>query len=199
MTRRKEGPRAPLFYGAIAALSLVTVPSSAQTVNGSDLELCAGLETAELKLACFEALTERYRAVAPPVESASVEEDVNGEAGVAAANASSTATPSAAAPVAAATGVDATGNLPEEAGSRYLEEEETENVFVSTVTDVTQGSYRILYFHMANGQVWRQMEAQRLPYPRDREFEVEISQGAMGDYQLRVEGEGRMTRIKRVQ
>lgn len=90
--------------------------------------------------------------------------------------------------------------LPEEAGEEYLPQERQEpEVFIETVTEVEQGRNRVLYFHMQNGQVWRQMEPGRLLYPRDRPFRVEISQGGMGEYRLRVEGEGRMTRIVRVE
>ncbi len=52
----KEGPRAPLFCLG-AALLLAASGTAAQTVEQSDLEVCASLATAELKLACFEALT----------------------------------------------------------------------------------------------------------------------------------------------
>ena len=52
----KEGPRAPLFYSAAALLLISAKIATAQTVDLSTLELCAGLETQELKLACFEGI-----------------------------------------------------------------------------------------------------------------------------------------------
>ncbi len=54
--RRLEGPRAPLFYSAAALLLVSAKIATAQTVDLSTLELCAGLETQGLKLACFEAI-----------------------------------------------------------------------------------------------------------------------------------------------
>ena len=54
--RRKEGPRAPLFYSAAALLLLAGKITTAQTVDLSALDYCAGLETEDLKLACFEAI-----------------------------------------------------------------------------------------------------------------------------------------------
>ncbi len=52
--KRKEGPRAPLFYCAVALV--LCGPAFAQTVDVSELEGCAALETNAAKLACFEAL-----------------------------------------------------------------------------------------------------------------------------------------------
>ena len=86
-------------------------------------------------------------------------------------------------------------------GRRYIEDPEADaepEVVTATVNEVSQGRHKILYFHFANGQLWRQMEPGRFPYPKDGPFEVEIRQGMMGDYQLRVGGKGRMTRIVRV-
>jgi hypothetical protein len=54
--RRIEGPRAPLFYSAAAFLLLSGKMTAAQTVDLSTLEQCAGLETEDLRLACFEAI-----------------------------------------------------------------------------------------------------------------------------------------------
>ncbi|MDH4107212.1 MAG: hypothetical protein OEW35_02755 [Gammaproteobacteria bacterium] len=86
-------------------------------------------------------------------------------------------------------------------GRRYIEGPEADaepEVVTATVNEVSQGRHKVLYFHFANGQLWRQMEPGRFPYPKDGPFEVEIRQGMMGDYQLRVGGKGRMTRIVRV-
>ena len=86
-------------------------------------------------------------------------------------------------------------------GRRYVEDPADDNepeVVVATINEVSQGRHKIIYFHFANGQLWRQMEPGRFQYPRDGAFEVEIRQGMMGDYQMRVDGKGRMTRIVRV-
>ena len=53
--RPKEGPRAPLFYLLALYIGCASI-AAAQTVELSDLEVCAGLETPELKLACYEAI-----------------------------------------------------------------------------------------------------------------------------------------------
>ncbi len=58
---RTEGPRAPLFYCAllIAPVQLAL----AQSVEFSELETCAGLETDAAKLACFEAIVAAHSTV----------------------------------------------------------------------------------------------------------------------------------------
>jgi len=76
---------------------------------------------------------------------------------------------------------------------------EEKEVLRATVIDVSQGSRNNLYFHLANGQVWRQIESRRFQYPKQGDFEVGISKGMMGDYRLRIGDNGRMVRIRRVQ
>lgn len=72
-------------------------------------------------------------------------------------------------------------------------------VTIATVTRVERARGRnLLYFEFENGDVWRQMEPGFIHYPKDGPFEVHIRQGVMGEHQLRVGGEGRMTRIVRV-
>ena len=68
----------------------------------------------------------------------------------------------------------------------------------ATVVEVTKGRNDILYFQMDNGQVWRQNEARNFSYPKNRDFDVSISRGMMGDYRLRIGDNGRMVRIRRV-
>lgn len=71
--------------------------------------------------------------------------------------------------------------------------------FKAVVVNVTSNRVlRRLTFEMENGEVWRQVESDRLYYPKDGPFEVVVRRGIMGDYQMRVGGEGRMTRIKRI-
>ena len=92
--------------------------------------------------------------------------------------------------------------LPDEFGREYLDRQVPEpesQVVTATVTRVRRDAYRRLHFHFENGQVWRQMERRTFSYPRGESFGVEITRGMLGDYQMRVGGEGRMTRIVRVQ
>ena len=79
------------------------------------------------------------------------------------------------------------------------EANEEEAVFQATVTEVTTAGYKTLYFHLANGQVWRQIEPRRFSYPKNGDFDVNITRGMMGDYRLRIGDKGRMVAIRRVE
>jgi hypothetical protein len=220
----KEGPRAPLFRVGAALLLAVSGTAAAQTVEQSDLELCASLVTQELKLACFEALTASEDAKAEPAadvapeplaESATTEKAVI-TSGAAAGVAESDAGRVAPAPAVAADDDQADGpddlaqerpdeeyaDAIDEIGREHLDEEKVdkkeEAVVRVTVSEVVKGGYDVLYFHFTNGQVWRQVESRRFSYPRDSEFDVIIDTGMMGDYRLRLDAGGPMTQIRRV-
>jgi hypothetical protein len=232
--RRKEGPRAPLFYSAAALLLLSGEITTAQTVDLSALEQCAGLATQDLKLACFEAIVtssitpdppepetidfpesespvaeiEAVTEVEPPAEimpqEAPAVDDATGStpAAVATSTAALSVTPEpAAATVATTPEPVANGQLGEEHLARPEADKKAneDEVFHAMVTEVTKGHNRILYFHFDNGQVWRQIEARHLEYPRSGEFDINITRGMMGDYRMRIGDNGRMVRIRRVQ
>ena len=253
----KEGPRAPLFCLGAVLLIVAGGTAAAQTVEQSDLERCASLATAELKLACFEALaaskdTEAEPAADevpdPPPESATTRKALTtaGTAiGVAESSDAGRVAPAAAAVAddeqsdspdelsrvladeeqvdlanelgleqpddEQANVVDEVGqghpdeeqaNAAEDIGREHLDEEtddkKEEAVVRVTVSEVVRGSYDVLYFHLTNGQVWRQIESRRFRYPRDGEFDVVIDTGMMGDYRLRLDTGGPMTQIRRV-
>jgi hypothetical protein len=92
-----------------------------------------------------------------------------------------------------------------EAGQEHLQraekkaKEEDDKILHATVIEVSEGRNDILYFHFANGQVWRQNEARTLTYPKRGEFDIVITRGMMGDYRMRIGDNGRMVRIRRVQ
>ena len=161
----KEGPRAPLFYAAAALLLLSAKIATAQTVDLSTLELCAGLETQELKLACFEAIIAGSKTPAVDANpgntpgavvtsTAAVAAKTEPSAGALSVTSESSAVATAPEPVANS-----------QLGEEHLERPETEekanddDVIHATVTEVSQGRNRTLYFHFDNGQVWRQTEA----------------------------------------
>jgi hypothetical protein len=178
-------------------MTVAAGPVRAQDVASDDLAACAAIEDAVGRLACFEALVPAKPApaaepappFAEPVEPAAA----------------------AVAPVAAKAGAseDATGVEKSVAGSaadgaeafgeEHLDRDAEESpVLRATVVDVTRAWDDSLSFHLDNGQVWRQIESRRFPYPKNGEFEVEIARGMMGEYRLRVGGESRMVRIRRV-
>jgi hypothetical protein len=211
--RRTEGPRAPLFFSALPLLVLSGLVS-AQSVELSDLEICASLETAELKLICFEAIIATAKRAAEPVLDSSplpkaeptpaIAEDAESSApnGVVEPEEK----PRLKAEIVTAVASATASTSADEFGQEHLEKEQRSavaapEVLAATVVEVTQGSNRALSFHLSNGQVWRQIEPRYFPYPKDGEFDVTISTGMMGEYRLRVGktgDSGRMVRIRRV-
>jgi hypothetical protein len=100
--------------------------------------------------------------------------------------------------------VAAVSSADDEFGQEYLEktdeqkEKENDEDLRATVVDVSKGRHDILYFHLDNGQVWRQNEARHYSYPKNNEFDVTISRGMMGDYRMRIGDNGRMVRVRRI-
>ena len=217
----------------------------AQSVDRSSLEICASLESPELKLACFEAViassktpeTRQSEAVDVPMSDQPVAEieaapeaqppvevmrheapavDVapdstpavvaTSTAAVAATIEPSTAALSVRSEPSAATVPTTPGPVTNsQLGEEHLDRPETDKkanedeVVHATVSEVSKGRNKILYFHFDNGQVWRQIEGRHLEYPRSGEFDINITRGMMGDYRMRIGDNGRMVRIRRVQ
>lgn len=216
-----EGPRAPLFLSV--AVALAVSPLQAQSVDQADLQRCAEMSTEQRRLACFESLVEDVP-VAPVVEGVPGETSpappvydtapavAAQPSAIAAVPTSSVTAPASAMPAPAAmTSADdaptpnrapsPTGSTADDFGAEYVEAPARvakAETLAATVRSVTKDRYKRLTFEFANGQVWRQTEGRHFPYPKGDDFEVVITRGMLGDYQLRVGGEGRMTRIQRI-
>lgn len=210
----KEGRFAPLFF-----LAILAAPAVAQDVTSADLAFCAAQGTDELKLACFEALAAKHtRADTVTASKPTDVPPITAEPPVRVATPSDANTapprgapePRIAAVVPPPVEKPAPSQAPEPGllddsiGQRHMDREaavaeKEREVFAATITNVvTDPRTRKLTFEMANGQVWRQMQRGHFLYPKDKAFDVEIRRGLMGDYQMRVDGAGRMTRIVRV-
>ncbi len=205
-----------LIFAGLTALPLLAKP-----VEQRELDSCAAFEQDAEKLVCFERLTYRNRQsqpVAPEREQVPEPEQVavtsSTEPEQAAVTSSALQSPAAldstiASAVRPATqeqqddALDVTA-IPENYGREHLPQANPEDSsrasapLEATVLRVTTGGRKHLYFHLENDQLWRQLEADYLPYPKNRAFNIEISQGFLGDYRLRVEGSGRLVRIRRV-
>ena len=192
-----------------------------QTVDIAELDRCRQLDSEADRLACFESLIPVDE---PPAGTAAAPEasqpdgnvpDAPADSGAAGQTSSGTTAVEAAAPAAAATAESGATGAPDGAPGMPATEERADDEFgrehiggadesvppalTATVVSVTRTWDDALVFHLDNGQVWRQIEPRRYPYPRNREFDVEITQGMMGEYRLRVGGEGRMVKVRRVE
>jgi len=212
----KEGPRAPLFYSAaVTLLLLIAGPASSQFVDVSELELCAGLETPELKLSCFEALSSGNNS--PPIAEAEPVETSLADPPAAQSHAAPEVAPAvyvapaiaaavtpAPSPTIAATSTTTAAVVADtDFGQEYLDrpekKQEEKEILRATVIEVTRGHNKVLYFHLDNGHVWRQMESRHFQYPKNGEFDINITRGMMGEYRMRIGDNGRMVRIRRVE
>lgn len=202
-TRFLEGPLAPLFFLSVGALGAA---ANAQEVSREDLKRCAAMSSDAGKLACFESLAARY-ADDPSAETASTEvQPVSITAQPAQADRppappeSIAAGPAASAPIAVDSKPAPAPPAAADTDSDFGREEQRSKpeALSATVSEVSADRLRRLVFEFENGQVWRQQEPRHFPYPRDEPFDVVISRGLLGDYQLRVGGEGRMTRVRRL-
>ena len=175
---------------SVLVLFAAAANAAAQTATQQELEACAAIERTIERLDCFETLTARGAAPAPvdvePEREAEVE-------------------PGQAAETPLERTSDTSQDRLENIGAEQLPEnprdERTreQDDIGAMVTEVSEGPRGNLHFHLENGQVWRQNEARYVPLPANAPFSVRISRGLFGEYRLRVEGEGRLVRIRRVQ
>ena len=184
-------------------LLAVAANAAAQTVSQQDLEACATIERAAERLDCFEALAARGNALSAVDAQPAIEE--RGQSERAEPEQEVTADPDRSAGTLSVQPPDADLDRLANAGVEQLSDTRREEVrqeqsdISAEVTDVSEGPRGNLYFHLENGQIWRQIEARYVPLPANAPFSVEISQGILGEYRLRVEGEGRLVRVRRVQ
>lgn len=167
----------------ILSLLLVAENSSAQQSIRTAFEACTQISDERERLRCFDGLADSEAEVMTaesPVATETTVEQPN--------------------PIEPAQAIDALDDL----GLEHLEEYQREAIeqiaeleVEATVARVTANPHGLLYFHLDNGQVWRQLERARLNYPKNEPFMIVISQGFMGDYRLRINGTGRMIRIRR--
>ncbi len=197
---------APFFVTMLISTQLI-----AQAATQQELEVCALLNDSGASLQCYQALTQRGRIKSSPVSSDEVHSQPASQGEIPAPEPL---------PVGVGVGVEVEVEIVQESDShsfptdtvapaasadlgaeqlRRAKAEEEIQAVRATVVEVSKGSLGHLYFHLDNGNVWQQQEARYFPYPRAGSFDVEIDRGMLGDYQLRVDGRGRMVRIRRVQ
>ena len=174
---------------SIAVAAIVCLPTV--LAQRSDLQVCAGLGTAEERLACFEALArqerqstaddfatpraaERREAQNPPVSAEQARAAI-GEEHI----------------------IQDRRDADSASEARSAAEQAAEGITFA-VSRARQDGERRWIFSMDDGQIWREIEPSTLRFPRSGEFNVVIDRGRMGDYRLRVEGKGRRTRVVRL-
>lgn len=225
--RLKEGPRAPLFYcavvlacGSIAQAQTVDISRLEQCakLDAADAKLaCFEAIAAESQVAAEAAPEFAEESSREPTAEPATDSDVSLEPGPPAnapqesssrqaASVSAAESPAIQAPVEEPVPIPAGADAAPAAtgdgsfGGEYLESVEASRskTMSAAVVDVTTTGYGELVFHLDNGQVWAQLEKRYFPYPRNQQFDIQISVGVLGEYQLQVGGTGRKVTVKRV-
>ena len=178
--------------GAFIALGALLVGTASADDVRDELLRCAQLQDAQVRLACYDALASvsASAATAPSGASAGVSDD-----GPAAVVADAIRVPEAGAQEApeAESGQSLTdrlfGMLPgREAGDNFLESR-----VVGEIRNPREGTR----FTLENGQVWQQTDRTRRNY-RATNPKVEIQEGFMNSYRMRLEGLNGRIRVRRV-
>lgn len=109
-----------------------------------------------------------------------------------------TPVPAPAAPAAAAPAAEATEPAPQSVEILERRDDGRVNVVrmeIERIEQVRRNNYR---FHMANGQVWRQVDSRAVTLPRNRDnMTAEIQRAAVSSYLLRINGRSRAIRVTR--
>jgi hypothetical protein len=66
----------------------------------------------------------------------------------------------------------------------------------SKIVDVMSNAFKIDYLRLENGQIWREIENDKVRFKIGRT--VRIEKGVLGSYNLRMEGVKRMVKVRRV-
>ena len=159
-----------------------------------ELATCAQLQNAEVRLACYDTLAS-VSASRPDAGATGGEEAGTGNA-PAAAGASAAAAPAQPAPDAPAQQPESEESLTE----RFFgmlpgggEDNSIESRVVGEVNRLRPGTR----FTLENGQVWQQTERRTRNYKATNP-RVEISEGFMNSYRMRLEGLNARIRVRRV-
>ena len=179
---------------------LIALTSSVSAADLSDdLGRCRAIEDQDQRLACFDQVS-RSEAIAP--EAADVA-DVVAEDPVPAPATEDTAAPIAD-PVestvwssSAAAGSSATRVTEDEFGLENQRIDKGAKEIRSRYQGQFSGWYGETLFALENGQVWKQIEAGRYSYKANRPMLV-IKRGLFTSFYLKVDGENRTVRVKRV-
>ncbi|MEL7448470.1 MAG: hypothetical protein AAFN78_04630 [Pseudomonadota bacterium] len=190
----------------LAALALANPALAADNDLADRLAECGSLEQDSARLACYDALRPTAAAAAPepaveavaPVEAvATVEaaEAVEATDVVAAA-------PAAAAATASVAETDGPQPLTDDVAKATIEPEAKEREeYAATVTSCTKTrTPNRTYFHMENGQIWRQSNSGRLKlHDNSCQFDVVLRKDGFGWVMLIPEDKNRKIRVRRQQ
>lgn len=163
------------MFGAGSALVLVCLATSA--VGDDRASVCAAIESAAERLACYD---EAFGAEAEAAQRSADELTAESAAATAAV-------------------IVAPNNEPDADDFGFAKEKsETEGEsLTSTITGLRKDAYKRRVFELENGQVWRQIEYKRVSV--DVGEVAVIRHGSFNSYKLYIGNTKRWTRVRRVE
>ena len=179
----------------LAVGALLAGTASADDVR-DELLRCAQLQDAQVRLACYDALASvsASAATAPSEASDSVTED--GSVAVVADAPDGTRVPAAADQ--AAPEAESGQSLTDRLFGMLPGRDEGDNLLESRVVGEIRNPRQGTRFTLENGQVWQQVDRTRRNY-RATNPKVEIKEGFMNSYRMRLEGLNGRIRVRRVE
>lgn len=182
-----NAPARTALKAASAGLALLLGAAAAAATDDlrEELERCAQLRNAEVRLACYDALAGISAARPRQASSAGEAPASSGSAPAAATSAPE----QAAQPESAQSLPDRTFGLLPTGGQAG----KIESRVVGKVDGLEQGTR----FELENGQIWRQADRTHRNY-RATSPRVEIREGFMNSYRMRLEGLNARIRVRRV-
>ena len=174
-----------LFLG----MAIVLVGAAGADDLSEELQRCAQLENAEVRLACYDALARISASRAPQADAASSPEGSSGNGA------------SATAPVSPKQEQEPEPESDQSLAQRVFGllpgTSAGENKIESRVVGEVKKLQRGTRFELENGQVWQQTEQTARNY-RATNPKVEIKEGFMNSYRMRLEGLNARIRVRRV-
>ena len=183
----------------LAPLLLLHPSLAAADDLADELRECRAIPGDNVRLACYDALQAPEEVAAADPVAATVEADVVAAAPVATAAVAATA---ATATATQATDADGPQPLTDEVAKGNVKDQSDERPeYAATVTSCTKSkSSHRLYFHMENGQIWRQSNSGRLKLSDNScQFDVVLRKDGFGWVMLIPSDKNRKIRVRRQQ
>jgi hypothetical protein len=153
---------------------LVLIFLGLQVVAAAEQQVCSEIEDDQERLACYDARN-REATPEPPLDV-----EPTGLAPASQHSADSSAAIEA--------------RSPERFGTKDGEEKPTEFI-EATIVEIRESANRH-YLRLDNGQVWREIEDTTLRFKEGRK--VRITEGILNSYDLKMEGQNKVIKVKRI-
>jgi len=171
------GFKAALYAAALIGLSYTSATVEAQQASPQDLLQCDKIKNPEDRLACFNTIVEKLKED-PDAFKRTMHGGQRGRDGK------------------RSTSKNGGGNS-SEFGQTYRPRSDTPKKIVAKVKRYWKDGIGKWYFHLENGQVWKETSGSHMKFTKKVE-EVKIKKGMMGGYILIVKGAPRTGRVKRI-